>query len=172
MRTLYTTGRRFSSLEIAVNIILLALSVALVYAVFNLSRKSAHDSERIASLYEVQGALELYFNKYGEYPEGDGLGANGWDTPGNGTFLFPLVREGFIPPYVHDPVADTVTGNFRYQRFSAGSFDCPAERGAFYVLGVENMEWDFRARHISPGWKCGNHDWSDEMEFVVGKFEK
>ncbi len=171
MRSQNSSRYRYSSLEIGVTIVLFALSSILVGAAFTFSQKSARDSERIGSLREVQASLELYYKKYGAYPEGDNLGANGWDTPGNGTFISPLVEAGFMSSYAHDPVADSVTGNFRYQRFPAGAYGCPVAHGNFYILGVENMEWDFRARMLSPGWNCAEKHFGDEMEFVVGKFE-
>ncbi len=165
----YSNG--FTLIELLVVVAIIALLSSVITASLNEARKGARDTQRIASLREIQTGLELYYNEHSRYPDGDGAGAGGWDTPGDGTFITALVDGGFMQGHVRDPLADDDTGNLRYHRYSAGDFGCPVERGAFYVMGVADMEKSSGAHENSPGWSCSERDWQDEMEFVVGKFE-
>ncbi len=166
-----THQKGFTLIELLVSVAIIALLSSLVMAALNQARKGARDSQRISSLRELQTGLEFYYDKHSQYPDGDGAGAGGWDTPGDGTFLTALVNEDFMQNHVHDPLADDDTGNLRYHRYAAGDFGCAVERGAFYVMGVADMERSSGAHENSLGWSCPERDWQDEMEFVVGKFE-
>lgn len=169
MHTSHTRG--FTLIELLVVLAIIGLLSSIVLAALNQSRKGARDAQRISSLRELQTGLEFYYNAHSRYPDSDGLGAGGWDTPGDGTFLTPLVDEHFMQGHVRDPLSDDDTGNLRYNRYDAGDFGCPVERGAFYVMGIADMEKSSGAHENSPGWSCPGRDWQDEMEFVVGKFE-
>lgn len=169
MRTSHSKG--FSLIELLVVLAIIGLLSSVIFAAVNQARKGARDTQRISSLRELQTGLEFYFNAHSRYPEGDGLGTGGWDTPGDGTFLTELVDEHFMQGHVRDPLMDDDTGNLRYNRFDAGDFGCPVERGAFYVMGVADMENATGPHENSPGWSCSGRDWQDEMEFVVGKYE-
>ncbi len=165
-------SRAFTLIELIVVVAIISLLSTVILASLSVARRSARDVERISSLREMQTALELYYSEFKEYPDGDGEGAGGWDTPGNGTFISALVDGDYLSRHAEDPIVNDDAGNLRYFRFPAGSFGCDTERGAFYVLGVVDMEISDGAHTLSPGWSCPSRDFGDEMEFVLGKFEQ
>ncbi|MEK7579456.1 MAG: type II secretion system protein [Patescibacteria group bacterium] len=164
--------RGFTLIEILIVVAIMALLSSVILASLSTARRSARDAERVSELREMQTALELYYSDFEEYPDGDGLGTGGWDTPGDGTFITPLVQSGLLSNHILDPIVNDDAGNLRYYRFAAGAFGCPSESGPFYVLGVADMETSNGTHPFSPGWSCPSRDFQDEMEFVIGKFEK
>ncbi len=59
----------FTLIELLVVISIIGLLSSVVLASLNTSRAKARDSKRIAQLKQVQTALELYYSKYGTYPD-------------------------------------------------------------------------------------------------------
>lgn len=164
--------RGFTLIELLVVISIIALMSTIILAALSSARRNARDADRINSIRQAQTALELYYSESETYPDGDGAGEGGWDTPGNGTFIEILNTNRLLSGKIADPVADDAAGNFRYFRFPAGSFGCPVGDGAFYVLGIADMEASDGVHPLSPGWSCPNRDFQDEMEYVVGKYEQ
>jgi len=171
--------RGFTLIEILVSISIIALLSSVILSSVSSARKNARDSKRISSIRELQTGLELYYTTHGEYPAGgdDGVGPaiagyTNWDTPADGDFLTALVEGKYMQGHVFDPLSDQ--DNLRYYKFPAGAYNCPANRGAFYVLGVSDMEVSNGAHQLSPGWSCPLFNFGDPnvgFEFVVGKFE-
>lgn len=164
------TGFTFIELLIAVSV--LTLLTASILATIAITQKNSRDAERIGAIRQIQVALEIYFIRNGVYPDGDTDGTGGWDTPGDGDFISELTQYDPLLAQFGDPVLDTAGGNFRYHRFPAGSFGCPIEQGAFYVLGIGDMETSRGDHPLSPAWVCPERNFQNEMEFVVGKFER
>jgi prepilin-type N-terminal cleavage/methylation domain-containing protein len=164
--------RGFTLIELLIVISIIALLSTVVLASLSTARRSARDAQRMSELREMQTALELYYSDFQRYPDGDGAGDGSWDTPGNGTFISALVDGRYLGGHLHDPLVNDSAGNLRYYRFAAGTADCPFASGAFYVLGVADMETSDGAHTLSPGWTCPDRDFGEEMEFVIGKFEK
>lgn len=171
--------RGFTLIEILVSISIISLLSSVILSSVNSARKNARDSKRISSIRELQTGLELYFTTAQSYPIADtieedpttpsGDGGNVWDTSLDGDFLTSLVEAKTMQGHVTDPLGPS--NNLRYYRFPAGTFGCPQNRGAFYVLGVADMEASNGSHQLSPGWSCGTVDFGEQFEFVVGKFE-
>ncbi len=100
----------------------------------------ARDVKRRADIKTLVKALDLYYDKYGFYPESTD-DWRGWDLTcdyknfGSG-FLEVLEKEGFINKEISDPINDS-THYYRYQKYPAGSFGCAKP---FYILQVINFE--------------------------------
>jgi general secretion pathway protein G len=163
--------RGFTLIEILVVISIIGLLSAVVLASLSSARQRARDAQRISAIRQMQTALDLYYADNGQYPDGDGAGTGGWDTPGNGSFITALVPN-YLPVNLRDPVTNDAAGNLRYARFASGTSGCSTSRGAFYVLGVADMETSAGAHPLSSGWSCPTRNFQSEMEYVVGKFEK
>lgn len=113
----------------------------------------------------------MYYSAFGVYPGADGGGCAGWDDSGNGTYITPLVSNNFLPRHLSDPSITGTCGNYIYYRYSAGESGCDVSRGAYYVIGVRNMESSSGAYPSSKGWSCPSRNWQGEFEWVTGKFE-
>ena len=168
----HTSSRGFSLIELLTVISIIALLSTVVLAALSTARKSARDAQRISMIRQMQTALELYYLENGQYPTGDGLGTGGWDTPGNNTFITALVSGGFLPTHLRDPITNNDAGNLRYFRFASGTSGCSTAQGAFYVLGIADMETSASAHPLSAGFSCPSRNFQTEMEYVVGKFEQ
>ncbi|MDP3964837.1 MAG: hypothetical protein Q8Q20_04260 [bacterium] len=92
--------------------------------------KSIRDNERMEEMEKVAVALETYYHKYGEYPQGEGFSTDArWGgvdaAPGNP--LGVLVDEGFLADLPRDPINEETgcdCGNgYRY-------YYCFAEEGS------------------------------------------
>ena len=121
---------------------------------------------------QIQTALELYYSNNNRYPDSDFQGCGGWDSGGDGDFITYLKTAGFLPQDILDPTINDSYGNYAYYRYGAGDYSCDASRGAYYVLGVRNMETSGNPYSGSPGWSCSGRNWQTEFDWVIGKFEK
>ena len=90
----------FSLVEIMVIIAITSLLATTMYASFNAVRMSQRDKKRLSDMRLVSLSLEVYRSNTGNYPASDGLGAGGWDTPQDGTFLKALVDNRYLPAHV------------------------------------------------------------------------
>ncbi len=112
----------FTLIEIIVVIAIIAILSAVGYASFGDARAQARDKTRLASLQELQLALELYKNNdsQGRYPEaGCSQGANVWVGPGTHTWAdgndtdCPEYMVGLVPTFLpelpKDPKDDSVS---------------------------------------------------------------
>lgn len=165
----HSNNRGFTLIELLVVIAIIGILSSVVLASLNSARMKARDARRLSDMHEMQVALELYHDSFGQYPNSDSAGCGGWDTPGNGTFITPLVSGGFLPAHLRDPAVNDTCGNYAYYRYSAGNYGCAG--GAYYVLGVRDMESSGNPYPSSPGWSCPSRNWQGEFDWVIGKFE-
>lgn len=161
----------FTLIELMVVIALIGMLSSFILASLTNAKMKGQNARRITDLQNMQIALEYYLDKYHVYPSSDYGGNGGWDTPGNGTFITPLVNEGYIQ-HMSDPVVNDFNGNYRYYRYPPGYAGCDASRGGFYILGVVDMAGNTGPYPGSPGWRCPSRNWQAEFEWVIGKFEK
>ena len=164
--------RGFTLIELLVAIAIIGLLSSIVMAAVNDAREKSRDARRLSDMRQIQNALELYYDEYGQYPLSDFDGCGGWDV---GSQDYPLLNgrmdEDIISPV---PVDSWKSGNctgYRYYRYGAGSSGCDSSRGAFYVLGIVDVEGTGRPSPESPGWSCPSRDWQNEFDWVIGRFE-
>ena len=169
------TGERgLSLIELIVVTAVIALLVSISLVAFNNYRDRASDLRRVAEMTSIQKALELYYITYNKYPDGDFDGCGSWDT---GNAMHPLLDGRSMEPYFGGSKAPvdiwkySDCEGYRYYRYPAGSYGCPASRGPYYVLGVTDMQSSDFPYPGSPGWACGSRDWQNEFDWVVGGYE-
>ena len=167
-------GAGFTLIELLVVIPIIPLLSSVVLASVNSARKKARDARRLADMGAMQTALEFYYDQFGQYPDGDRT--CGWDRSGDGIFVPSLVTAGLLPSRIRDlsdsNVGACTEGNYWYYRYSPGDYECPVNRGSFYVVGVADMETSGNPYPGSPGFSCGGNNWQTSFDWVTGRFEK
>jgi len=182
---LKTKGKSFTLIELLVAIAVIGMLSSIVLVSLKGARAKTRDARRLSDMRQILTALQLYYDKYERYPgptsaygECEG-GCGCWDTStvdndGDGKpFIEPLVDEGLMSSVPRDPIGTGTCGGYtyRYYRYPAGSYGCDPSRGAYFVLGIVDMETSNGPHPQSPGWSCPNRNWQNEMEWVVGGFE-
>ena len=158
----------FTLVELLVVIAIIGLLASIVLVAVQGPRTSARDAKRLADIHQMQVALELYHHSFDRYPDSDFVGCGGWDTPGDGTFITPLVSNNFLSAHILDPITNDDCGNYQYYRYPADTSGCVRP---FYVLRIINMETSDGLHPSSPGWSCPSQDWQGGSEWVTGSFE-
>jgi prepilin-type N-terminal cleavage/methylation domain-containing protein len=168
-------NKGFTLIELLVVIAIIGLLSSVVLASLNTARAKARDAKRLSDMSQMQTALEFYYDSFGRYPNSDNAGCGGWDSSGAPTaapsFITPLVLNNFLSN-LSDPSINNACGNYAYYRYSAGSYGCDASKGAYYVLGVRDMESTGNPHPSSLGWSCPSRNWQREFDWVIGKFER
>lgn len=166
----------FTLIELLVVISIIGILSSVVLVSLNNAKARARDATRISDMNQIQKALMLYKDDHGRYPSisGDSC-CDGWDQSpcGANSFIGALATEGFYSETPTDPVGGSGNGcyGYNYYRYNAGYAGCDASKGAFFVLGVRDMESSGRPHPQSPGWRCPNRNWQGEFDWVVGGFE-
>lgn len=170
----HSKNRGFTLIELLVVIAIIGILSSVVLASLNSARVKSRDARRLSDMHQMEVALEFYSNSFGRYPDSDSAGCGGWDTSGTPTgapsFITPLVSNNFLSN-LSDPSINDTCGNYAYYRYPAGSYGCDASKGAYYVLGVRDMESTGNPYPSTPGWSCPSRNWQDEFDWVIGKFE-
>ncbi|MDD2934998.1 MAG: type II secretion system protein [Candidatus Pacebacteria bacterium] len=162
----------FTLIEILFVIGIISLLSSVILTNMHDARKMGRDAKRLIDMKEIQKALEFYYDENGRYPSSDVDGCGGWDV---GNQDFPFISGGLVQSMPNPPEDAVGTGNcngYRYYRYSAGSYGCPVSKGAYYVLGVTDMETSARPHPESVGWSCPSRNWQNEMDWVIGRFER
>ena len=169
-------NKGFTLIELLVVIAIIGLLSSIVLVSMQGVRAKARDARRLSDMRQILLALQLYYDKYERYPSisADGC-CDGWDQGPCGTdpFIGALTTEGLIQTPT-DPSGGSGTGcyGYNYYRYSAGSYGCDSSRGAYFVLGVRDMETSCRPHPDSPGWSCPSRNWQNEFDWVIGDFER
>lgn len=179
----------FTLIELLVVIAIVGLISTIILVSLNQARRKGRDAKRLSDMHQIVLALEMYYDENSQYPgstssygEAEG-GCGGWDTSSvdndsdGRPFIEPLIDAGLMSAVPGDPV-DSTSGScssrkiYRYYRYGAGSYGCDSSRGAYFVLGVNDMETSSRPHAQSPGWNCPSRNWQNEFDWVTGRFEK
>lgn len=162
LNRLYKIG--FTLIELLVVISIISLLSSVVYSSVDSARKSARDSVRLATLKQIELALEMYRSDFGRYPlkprdYGESTTVNNtytWDTSqrdedGDGIFfLDPLVEEGYISKDIIDPV-NTGQYQFLYMRIEENYGACINK--PLYIIRVKRFESISGKHPLSPGFE-------------------
>ncbi|MFA6306221.1 MAG: hypothetical protein WCV70_00370 [Patescibacteria group bacterium] len=123
-----------------VAVVFIGCLLAIFLSGFDVIKSKVRDIKRRADIKILIKALDLYHDKYGQYPD-SADDWQGWDisisyNKGEEDFLSILRKEGLIDRPVRDPINNDLY-YYRYQNFSAGEFGC---QNSFYILQASNFE--------------------------------
>ena len=167
----------FTLIELLVVISIIGLLSTIAVVSLNNARQKARDARRSSDIKQILTALDLYYYSNERWPSisGDAC-CDGWDQgPCNDDpFIGALETADIMSQVPTDPSGGSGVGcyGYNYYRYGAGGAGCDASRGAFFVLGVRNMETSGRPHPDSPGWSCPDRNWLNEFDWVTGRFEK
>src|SRR5262245_18472105 len=65
-------ARGFTLIELLVVIAIIGVLASIVLASLDSTRKKGRDAKRLSDIKQLQLALELYYDNYNEFPDGDG----------------------------------------------------------------------------------------------------
>lgn len=164
----------FTIVELLVVIVVIGVLAAITIVSYSGIQTRAKDSRRVGDMKTIVKELELYKVQNAFYPSSSNNGPGGWESSSinPNQFLQSLKTGNLASSVPVDPVNNSTSIEYRYYRYSAGEAGCDASRGAFYVLGVIDMESSSGAAANSPGWSCPGRNWQAEFEWVTGGFEK
>jgi len=166
----------FTLIELLVVIAIIGLLASVVLVSFPGAMKKVRDAERLQDVKQILTALLIYDENEGRYPSisGDAC-CDGWDQGpcGADPFIGALVDSGTATIIPSDPGDSSGTGcyGYNYYRYGAGDYGCDASRGAYFVIGIRDMETSANPHPDSPGWSCSGRNWQNEFDWVTGAFE-
>lgn len=170
-------NKGFTLIELLVVIAIIGLLASITLVSLKSAIAKARDGRRLSEINQIVKALEVYYSTYNQYPGNTDNDCSGWDAGymEGDPFIKPLVDSGITNIVPIDPVSKP--GNpcgwgYHYYRYGAGSYGCDASRGAYFVLGVRDMETSGRPHPDSLGWSCPGRNWQSEFDWVIGGFEK
>ncbi len=130
----FNNPKGFTLIELMVVISIIGVLSSVVLVAVNNVKNKARDSKRLSDVKSIQLALEMYYDKYGNYPNSDYGGCGGWDCSGDGNgFIHALVTEGFLraDPGDLSSSSNGSCGNYCYYRYGPGDDGCNSVKGNF-----------------------------------------
>ncbi|MFT5153877.1 MAG: prepilin-type N-terminal cleavage/methylation domain-containing protein, partial [Planctomycetota bacterium] len=155
--------RGFAMMELLAVLLIFALMVGIVGPRIGDRAARDRDSQRLLDAGIIVRAIEQYRDASGDYPANDG---SGWSSSAEADFLSVLVQQGHLDSIPHDPINDD-SHQYRYYRYSAGSYGCSGE-GNFFILGIRNFETEDARAEVTKHFNCSDRNWGDEFDYVTG----
>jgi prepilin-type N-terminal cleavage/methylation domain-containing protein len=110
--------RGFTLIELLVVIAIIGLLSSVVFASLNSARGKARDARRIADVRQIERAIEMYYNDFGNYPV-----VGGWQGTSSGCYGGAGI-PGIVPTYISsmpmDPLPSTASSGICYLYYSNG----------------------------------------------------
>ncbi len=134
----------FTLIELLVVVSIISLLASVILSSLSTARSKARDSKRISEIRQIQKAFELYYDKYGIYPDSSWVNScdAAWTTV-LGAALSEFIKIPVDPtnncPSGAGVHADPSGKNYDY--FASGYYPAGGRPGQWYMLfvGLENQ---------------------------------
>lgn len=140
--------------------------------------KNSRDAKRKSDIKEIQFALENYKQVNGTYPTASQIDHNecGWDVSEMGTFIAPLLDEGFLKVQPKDPNVQSVTwcttGDFGYFYYRYDGTESASGCGTAHYVLTAHMEVSSNTNvEKLPDCYVQKGTFQSRDYFAVGEFE-
>ncbi|HEU5114184.1 MAG TPA: type II secretion system protein [Candidatus Paceibacterota bacterium] len=147
--------RGFTLIELLVVIAIIGLMSSIVLASLNTARSKARDAYRLAQVTEIQRALEMYYNDYGQYPASGGAVSpnNGWSNSGDSSWAaLQTALQPYLSTAPHDPQENSGFagwGGYNFSYYSLG-YDCN-QKWYMLVYDLENAKGPDNGQYACDG---------------------
>jgi len=136
--------KKSTKLQKSFAIVIVSCVAIIFFASFDDIQAKSRDAKRLSDASDINKALDIYFDKYSNYPDTIDEDYGGWDTTfepdGQAMVFLPaLVQNGILNNYPLDPKNNTVY-YYRYQKFPRGSFGCRTDFIVFQVFNFETIQ--------------------------------
>lgn len=172
---IFLRQKGFTIVELLVVIVVIGILASITLATFGNVKSQARDTQRLSDARSIMIALDIYKTNIGSYPLPTSVD-NSWEDSnedgGRGAFMEYLQSSGTISQAAPVDPVNTASQSYAYYVYPAGTSACDYNRGAFYVLGIRDMENSGRPHPKSPGFSCSGRNWSSEFDWVTGQYEK
>ena len=164
----------FTIVEMLIVVVVIGILAGITGVAYGSVQLRAKDTRRQSDAHTITTALELYKMNNNAYPAPtsvNGSWEDSYEDGGEGAFMEYLQTSNVTSrPVPVDPI-NTSSQSYAYYRYPAGSYSCDTNRGAFYVLGIRDMESSGRPHPSSPGFSCAGRNWGGEFDWVTGSYE-
>lgn len=134
-------NKGFTLIELLVVIAIIGLLSTISIIALNQARSKARDARRVADMHQLQTAIEMYYDIYGEYPPISDTDGVGLDYSMDGIFMPNLISAGLIGDDYKDPWNNKYTFYYYWMSptYSAFSAYCPnPDTKALLWISLEN----------------------------------
>jgi len=149
----------FTIVELLIVIVVIAILATISIVAFNGVQKRANDTARISDMTTLTKALAIYATQQGNFPaSAPNPGSSTWEISTDPGFMSSL--NAITNSKVFKAPGSSV---YWYHTFAAGSYNCPASLGPYYVLWVTGMQAQTGGAKITTN-GCTNQSLSQPAE--------
>ncbi len=162
----------FTLIELLVVVAIISMLFSAATASLLVAKRKANDSKRVSDIKNIRKAMEIYYNDFNSYPEEnpeDGSWEKSYENEGD--FINVLSNGQYVSGKTPTDPVNSSGKFYAYYKFPAGANGCDETKGAYYVLGIRDMETSGNPHPSSPGWSCPEHNWQNDFEWVIGGYE-
>ncbi len=139
--TRYFNQAAFTLIELLVVIAIIGLLSTISIIALNQARSKARDARRVADMHQLQTAIEMYYDQYGDYPLVTDKDHTNYDYSADGVFMPNLISAELLGDDYKDPWNNKYSFYYYWMDSGYSSFStyCPNTSARFVLfIALEN----------------------------------